>query len=74
MPETRLEMERRHVAEGLNRIRRQEALIERLIAHGHTNLLEQAEALLADMHRFQTMAEAHLAKAEASISGSSNSA
>lgn len=59
-------MLRRHTTERRERIRRQEAVVEHMIADGHTDLLELAEDLLATMRCSQDRDEAELAKAEAS--------
>lgn len=66
MAETKLDVMRRHVAERHKRIRRQEALIERVIVAGDPDVMEQAGLLLAGMRQAQVVAEAEVAQYEES--------
>lgn len=61
-----VEVLRRHIAECHEQIGRHEALMERMIAAGHSDLLEQAQDLWVTMLRLQAMNHAELAEAEAS--------
>ena len=58
--ETPLEMARRHVAEGEERIARQELLISNLDRHGQTAMALRARDLLNQMRDFQRKAREHL--------------
>ncbi len=60
--DTALDMERRHVREGLARIAAQEALTLRLQMDDPGGLLPKARELLAAMHEFQAAANEHLAR------------
>ena len=60
MAETLLEMARRHLAEGEDRIWRQEELIGRLERGGHERLLPAARELLAAMCENQELVKRHL--------------
>ena len=64
MTETSLGLARRHVAEGRGRIQRQQALVLRLIANGHDELVPEGRAFLAALQQSQKLAEAHLASEE----------
>ena len=61
-PETTLQMAQRHVAEGQERISRQEALITKLTLDGHDRMLPDANALLDQLREVLAMSEAHLAR------------
>ncbi len=64
MIETRLQMARRHVAEGRKRVAAQERLLERLRDLGDASLAAQAETLLNEMRRTQAQFEARLVELE----------
>jgi hypothetical protein len=55
LAETILEMPRRHLTEGDDRMAPQGLLIERLRNHGHDALRPEAEGILADMMRPQAI-------------------
>lgn len=61
-PETTLQMARRHVAEGQERISRQEALIAKLTLDRHDRMLPDANALLDQLRGFLALTKAHLAR------------
>ena len=61
-PETTLQLARRHVTEGQERISRQETLIAKLTQNGHDNMLLDANALLEQLRGFLALTEAHLAR------------
>lgn len=60
--ETKLEMLRRHVREGVDHVARQRVLVARLREDGLP--VEEAEALLATFEDLQRQHEAHLRRAE----------
>jgi hypothetical protein len=62
MTETVLEQCQRHVAEGAERIARQESLIAEIERLGHTRLLSHALGFLDVMRRTQQLSEEHLAR------------
>ena len=64
MPETKLDMARRHVREGAGRIDRQKRLVAELERNGHRRILPDARGLLAAMQEFQIVAGSHLAELE----------
>ena len=66
--EPSLAMERRHVVEGARRIARQEALIAELDRDGHTHMLADARALLAQFHDTQQLSIEHLERLTAKVS------
>jgi hypothetical protein len=60
MPETPLEMAKRHVREGADRIERQRILAEQIRARGDVTLAAQAETLLAEFLAIQAESIAHM--------------
>ena len=67
IPETPLRMTRRHVAEGKERIARQEMLIADLEREGHDDMLPDARGLLGRFQDFQAVAEEELARRERAV-------
>ena len=59
-PETTLQLARRHVTEGRERVSRQEALIARLVRDEHDHMLPNANALLDQLRGFLAFSEAHM--------------
>jgi hypothetical protein len=64
MIETPLEMARRYVREGADRIRRQERLVAELQRDGHMQIVPQARRILERMREYQHNFEDHLADLE----------
>ncbi len=64
MTETPLEMARRHVREGRERIAHQERLIAELEKDGHFALVPEATRFLETLQQFQGQFEAHVAELE----------
>jgi hypothetical protein len=71
MPDTFLEVARRHASEGRARIVRQESLVEVLMSKEHDNLVPLALLYLATLRTVQAELEAHVAAEEGGISGPS---
>jgi hypothetical protein len=62
--EDRLSMAQRHVAEGEDRIARQEVLIAKLDRHGHAELTVEARALLTTLQTSLRLVREHLSLIE----------
>ncbi|MBC7770679.1 MAG: hypothetical protein H7124_17995 [Phycisphaerales bacterium] len=60
MGETALAMCKRHVREGAARIARQRVLAEQLRDHGHSDLADHADALLAQFVWIQEESVVHM--------------
>ena len=58
--ETPLQLAQRHVAEGQERVSRQETLIAKLIRDEHDHMLPNANALLDQLRGFVAFSEAHM--------------
>ncbi|WP_426954244.1 hypothetical protein [Muricoccus radiodurans] len=65
--ETPLQQAKRHLAEGDDRISKQEALIVKLVTEGPETELPAAQALLASMHQSQALGRQHLARELAKV-------